>query len=659
MALSLDQFSRRIVESGLLSDHDLTSFLNSLPAGNRPSEAKVLAQLLINCEKLTAYQAQEIYRGAGKRLVLGNYVVLDKIGQGGMGLVLKAEHKRMKRIVAVKVLSAAALNSPDAVARFHREVEAAARLEHPHIVAAYDADESAGTHFLAMQFIEGRDLASLVQESGPLGVADAIECILQAARGLEYAHAKGVIHRDIKPANLLLDREGTVKILDMGLARLTPAAGAAKNAALTETGEIMGTIDYMAPEQALNTKHADQRSDVYSLGLSLWYLLTGRAAYEGETLMEKLMAHQSKPIPSLVEACPAVPAELDRIFRRMVAKSPADRYQTMSEVLADLGLCRESIGESSGLKRRVLSLSGQSVQPSAVTILEQGEVASIASVDPGAATLPTDGTVTAANEPAGPATTPIVRPPLVAPDWPTRAKPRPKALLIGGAAGVVIVIVTLVSLCGWFGSRPTDSNSNQGGGALQVRSDLTDLDLLSAARSTPSFKLSPGWEWKAGELSSDASVETNNQPLRSLSAGSYSVDLEFTLSEGKDTLYVVLPLGKGRNCLFAVNTFPGDAENFAGFGYVRGRSIRDLDTRLAHAPFRLGARHKVAISVNVADDRASLSAVLDGHKLEFTGPVADLSVPPEYAWPDPGVLGIGTVHSRYRVHVLRLQTPNN
>jgi serine/threonine protein kinase len=335
MAVGLEQFVKQLSDSGVIAPGKLENFV---PPKAQPKDAQELARQLVQSKQLTKFQAQEIYAGRAKSLTLGNYTILDKIGAGGMGQVFKAEHRRMKRVVAVKTLPKAFLKDAAAVARFQREVEAVAKLHHPNIVAAFDADEADGVNFLVMEYVEGSDLSALVKKCGPLSVAKAVNYILQAARGLDYAHRHGVIHRDIKPANLLLDSEGTIKVLDMGLARFDSASDATQ-AELTGSGAVMGTVDYMAPEQALSAKHADARADVYSLGCSLHFLLTGRAAYDGDSMMAKLLAHREQPTPSLgIE----VPEEVQAVFQRMVAKKFEERYQSMSEVVAALEHCNSS-----------------------------------------------------------------------------------------------------------------------------------------------------------------------------------------------------------------------------------------------------------------------------------------------------------------------------
>ena len=269
---------------------------------------------------------------------LGEYELLEELGGGGMGRVFKAVHRKMNRTVAVKLLPESLVRSPDSVERFRREVRVLARLSHPNVVAVHDAGEAGGTHFYVMDLVDGEDLGRLVREHGPMPLEQALDCILQTARGLEYAHAQGVVHRDIKPSNLIRDRDGTVKILDLGIARFQPlpSTETAGEQDLTRTGCVLGTIDYMAPEQAMNTRLADHRADIYSLGCTLYFLLTGQPLFGGETVMERIVAHREHPARSLREACPAVPKWFDAVFRKTVAKRPEDRYQSVTALVADL-----------------------------------------------------------------------------------------------------------------------------------------------------------------------------------------------------------------------------------------------------------------------------------------------------------------------------------
>jgi serine/threonine protein kinase len=319
---------------------------------DRPAE-EVADETLGEAGALTA-QEKDRHR------TLGEYDLLEELGGGGMGRVFKALHRHMNRTVAVKLLPQSLVQSAESVERFRREIRALARLSHPNIVAVHDAGEADGTYFYVMDLVEGDDLARLVKEHGPLPVEKALDCILQAARGLEYAHAQRVVHRDVKPSNLILDRDGTLRILDLGIARFQPLPEEAGDD-LTRTGCVLGTVDYMAPEQAMNTRHADHRADIYSLGCTLWFLLSGEPLFGGDTVMERLVAHREHPAPSLRKACPAAPPWLDAAFAKMVAKKPHDRYQSATQLVADLAqksAPRSGQGPWQRLKRIMLAKRG-------------------------------------------------------------------------------------------------------------------------------------------------------------------------------------------------------------------------------------------------------------------------------------------------------------
>ncbi|MFH1924443.1 MAG: serine/threonine-protein kinase, partial [Planctomycetota bacterium] len=492
MPVSLEQFVDNLIASGLFAAAELAAFQDKLAPDKRPKDAQGLARELNRAGKLTKYQAAQVYQGKAKGLVLGDYVILDEIGHGGMGQVFKAWRREMERTVALKILPAKRVESRASVERFHREVKAAARLEHPNIVAAYDAGEAEGIHFLVMQYVEGQDLAHVVAERGPLPVEEAVDYVIQAARGLEYAHRQGVVHRDIKPGNLLLDSEGTVKVLDLGLARIREGTGAffaEKGAcpptppatapdALTQSGQVMGTYDYMAPEQAQDTHSADHRADIYSLGCTLFRLLTGRKPYHGDTPVQTLLAHCQEPVPSLCDVREDVPSRLDAVSQKMLAKSPDDRQQSMGEVVADLEACIRPPGPEPPTPppiQRPATESSSSTDSALKAFLKT--MSRVGTIARQAAPAADEETRTYHAEaetamPVGRPTAPSAR----------RKKTTPWAM-IGGIAGLLVILALGIAL---LGRTPISEKPRESAGAKDSEQPI-DFDAAPAANEPQSY----------------------------------------------------------------------------------------------------------------------------------------------------------------------------
>jgi WD40 repeat protein/serine/threonine protein kinase len=330
----------RLRASGLLQPAQLEE-LSRLPEARDP-DPRALGRQIVQRSWLTRYQVAQVALGRAAGLHLGPYLLLERLGQGGMGQVFKARHERLGRVVALKLIRKEKLSHPKAVQRFNQEAQAAGQLHHPNIVLTYDAGEADGTHFLSMELVEGQDLARLVAKNGPLPAAQACDYIRQACLGLQHAHDNGLVHRDIKPHNLLVTTAGgkgpawgTVKVLDLGLARITQAM-TEQERHLTRDGAILGTPDFLAPEQALEARTVDGRSDLYSLGCTLYYLLAGRPPFQEESLARLLLLHQMEEPPPLEAVRPDVPEGVRAIVRKLLAKKPEDRYQTPAELAAVL-----------------------------------------------------------------------------------------------------------------------------------------------------------------------------------------------------------------------------------------------------------------------------------------------------------------------------------
>ena len=303
---------------------------------------RALAAELIRRDWLTPYQVNKLLQDRGRDLLLGSYVLLERLGAGGMGEVFKARNWKLGHVVALKLIRQERLDNPDALRRFQREIRAAAQLDHPNIVRAFDADEVNGTHLLVMEYVHGIDLAKLVKQGGPLAVDKACDYARQAALGLQHAYERGLVHRDIKPHNLLLTPQGVVKILDMGLARLERRADDEASATMTREGAVMGTLDYISPEQAMDSHDVDIRADLYSLGCTLYFLLTGKVPFPGGEALQKLLKHRlDEPVP-VEQLRLDVPPGVAAVLRKLMAKRPEDRYQTPAEAAAALAVAGQA-----------------------------------------------------------------------------------------------------------------------------------------------------------------------------------------------------------------------------------------------------------------------------------------------------------------------------
>jgi serine/threonine protein kinase len=344
--IKVDKFLEVVRRSDLVEKDQLAGVVAELKAEGAPLEdGQEIADRLVQEGLLTRWQADKLVEGKHKGFFLGKYKLLGLLGRGGMSSVYLAEHTLMERRVAIKVLPLDRVSDSSYLARFYREAKAAAALHHPNIVIAHDVDEDNGYHYLVMEYVEGRDLQVLVKEIGPLPYEEAAEYTRQAALGLHHAHQNGLIHRDVKPANLLLDQRGIIKVLDLGLARFTEdALGSMASLTVAHEENVLGTADYLAPEQAMNSHSVDRRVDIYSLGCTLYFCLTGHPPFPEGTLAQRIMKHHTHDPPHIRNDRPDAPQALIDICMRMMTKNPDARYQTAAEVAEALAGWLRSIG---------------------------------------------------------------------------------------------------------------------------------------------------------------------------------------------------------------------------------------------------------------------------------------------------------------------------
>jgi serine/threonine protein kinase len=339
--LKVEQFVDLVKRSGLVDDERLTQALSGVDQSVKDSG--IVASSLTKAGLLTEWQSEKLLQGRHKGFYLGKYKLLNHIGTGGMGSVYLAEHQVMRHRVAIKLLPSHLAAQGSYIERFHQEARAAAALAHPNIIRAFDVDQHETFHYLVMEFVDGTDIQQIVSRSGPLDYDTAANYARQAAEGLAFAHRGGLIHRDIKPANLLVNKEGVVKILDMGLARFTDESQGSLTMAYDQ--KMIGTVDYLAPEQALDSHKVDARADIYSLGCTLYFMLTGDAPFPQGTIPQRLMQHQSAEPTDIRKFRPDAPEALIAICSKMMAKSLQDRFQSGDEAALALA---EFLGEDVG-----------------------------------------------------------------------------------------------------------------------------------------------------------------------------------------------------------------------------------------------------------------------------------------------------------------------
>ncbi len=337
MPLSVENFIAVLRKSGLVESDRLLRVLNqSAPPVTGWTTAEQISDHLIALNLVTKWQAEKLLQGKHRGYFLGKYKLLSLLGKGGMSSVYLAEHLLMRRHCALKVLPAKRVDDSSYLERFHREAQAAASLDHPNIVRAYDVDHQEDgnrqIHFLVMEYVEGESLQDLVSENGLASILDAAEYARQAALGLQHAHENGMVHRDIKPGNLLVDRNGVVKILDLGLARFFRVDEGNEALTLRHDERVLGTADYLAPEQAIDSHSVDSRADLYSLGCTLYFMVTGKPPFTEGTLAQRLLAHQVKTPPAVESLRVDLPITLAAIIRKMMEKKPADRFENAAAI---------------------------------------------------------------------------------------------------------------------------------------------------------------------------------------------------------------------------------------------------------------------------------------------------------------------------------------
>ena len=582
------------------------------------------------------------------------YRILEPLGKGGMGVVFKAEHRMMGRLVAIKVINAKLIEHPQAVARFRAEVQAAGRLSHPNIVQAYDAEQAGDVHFLAMEYVDGISLAELVRRKGPLPFKQAAAIVRKVAHGLHHAFKQGMVHRDIKPQNIMVSQEGKVRVLDFGLARLVrerdsepidalaPMDRMRRTAdALTLHGSVLGTPDYIAPEQVEDSHSADTRSDIYSLGCTCFYLLTGQPPYAGGTIMEKLLAHTDQTPPEIQSIRDDVPDGLARLVARMMERSPDDRFQTPIELA---NACDRFLDNA---------------EPSATPTLPAiGE----ATMKPGTRTP----------RPTNSAEDPLALPTSELPVLPPRQRKRKKRPTASNRSAGVILISVVGIACGIgglvFGLAGLSNDSETTPDPVPRGRDSASHAPGESTAPEPTNVRRPAAQWRdliaeadpstadLGEWTrTDSELHVEALPWARLAVANnppaeYDFEVSFTRRTGEDSIALIFVMN-GHTAAFDIDAWK---EHLAGFQTIDGLQLNDRDnpTRVEDQQLINGRRYTVLLEVR----RDRINAFVDGQPLRsYEGDGRNLDLLLGWALKGRARLGLGAYDSETIFHSVRLR----
>jgi serine/threonine protein kinase len=560
---------------------------------------------------------------------LGTYRLLKLLGAGGMGQVFQAMHTRLEKVVALKVLHSGNLSNRDSIARFEREMQAVGRLNDPHIVRALDAGEAGGTHFLAMEYVRGIDLSQLVKRHGPLSIPDACELVRQAALGLQAAHEAGMVHRDIKPSNLMLchaarkDAAPVVKVLDLGLALLS-ATQPTDRTDLTSKGSVMGTIDYMAPEQGGDSHLVDVRADIYSLGATLYKLLAGAAPYSDpklDTAVKKLMALATRPPAPIGDRCPGVSPKLAKVIERMMERNRDERIASPDEAARSL----EPFCKGHDLARLLAGAEGE---------VDSYKSNATAQVD--------------------------------------RRLPMGVRLFsrryLSIAVGIVIVVAGLLlkAAFDWMAVPdtrfPDSKNASAAVVAATAQSDATNgeetaddsdgsVDLLGAV-SLPADVISGDWQREGTVVECLDGMNYPRFSSRHLPPEQYELSAVVERISGDDAIEFGLVIA-GRPVRLILDGF---LPRLCGLELIDGLESNRNETTFSQAVLTNGQASSVAVTVR----RKSIHVVVDDREIiDWKGDPARFSAAHYYALPDPQPLWIGTPNVPVRIHSWKLQPLDN